>query len=80
MTVQKYDYLPEANNINEIIEIDVEVFCGPFISSSGNIENCNIDEPDDACTRNSLVIGKSEHVIALSQFHKQIIDNHLLSL
>ncbi len=60
VTVQKYAYLPDADNINEIIEIDVEVYCGPFLSSSGNIDTCLIDKPDDACTRKLWIAGKSK--------------------
>ncbi len=60
VTVQKYSYMENEANINEILEIDVEVFCGPFIDSSGNTDTCVIDEPDDACTRKSWALGKSQ--------------------
>ncbi len=63
VTVQKYAHLPDADNINEIIEIDVEVYCGPFVNLNGNIETCIIDEPDDACTRKSWIAGKSKFFV-----------------
>ncbi len=60
ITVQKYDYkITNDNNVHEIIELHVEVFCGPFISSSGETSLCVIEEPDEPCARGALAIGKS---------------------
>ncbi len=59
--MQKYAYMENEDNINEIIEIDVDVYCGPFVTSNARIDTCVIDEPDDACTRKSWIYGKSQH-------------------
>lgn len=60
VTVQKYSYLAGPNNINEIAELDVEVYCGLFESIGGETSVCVIDEPDNVCERSSLIHGKSK--------------------
>ncbi len=60
VTVQKYANKAGEDNINEIMELDVEVYCGPFINTNGNRTVCVIDEPDDPCQRKTWAEGKSE--------------------
>ncbi len=56
MTIQKYDHFNDR--IFEMLEVDIEVYCGPFLNDQGN--TCVINE-GNACTRKYLTT-KSNYV------------------
>ncbi len=58
--MQKYDFLEGEHNINELVELDVEVYCGPFLTTPDKTSVCIIEETQDPCERQALANEKSK--------------------